>query len=1368
MENDDNSEQSGGPSKTFDDSQSHQADQSRGSDEVDGEPKSSNYFSKIFDDYNSSTSNRDVSYSRNFSIKKNPSTAQSKETDEPVHNSEYVARSVSEIVKKHIDKNDSSVKEAISLLKRFNELEELINIRPTMFQGHSINCEILIDLLNAIYYECQRSGLTRNKHQQKFLEFITPYVEKVNRLRIKSSDFDIIKVIGFGNFGQVSVVKSKDGSIYAMKTLNKIEMLRRAETACYREERDVLLHGGSHDWFTKLHYAFQDETNLYLIMNYYVGGDLLTLLSKYDDFLPENLACFYSAQIISAISVLHDMGYIHRDIKPDNVLLDSHGHARLADFGSCIKVSNVTTDGICTIAVGTPDYISPDVLKAMEEGRNSGLLYSYDVDWWSLGVVIFESLFGETPFYAESLVETYSRIMNHEICFKFPDEPNVSDQVRDLISHLICNKKDRFSTLDQFKSHKWFENIDWDNLRYAEPPYKPVVSGPADTSNFDIDDLRPPNENYGKNGHLQGIGAKTDSMLNLHLPFVGFSATFSAIKYDRCNKNSSDETLETNLVKKVDEPIENLTVANDLSGPNKYHDTKEISTMTDLETLASSFIFNHVEAGTLDGSSQSIDASGLVSSPSMDNSSSNDGERIAQLEADLKLARQQWSDLSVIVNDIRKEKTLLSNRLRESETELEVQIEKMAEMRKTMAIVDKARRQQAEEIICLQKDLEKERQVRHNCHLEISSLENKCLSLQNEKLALIQPRPPSRLEDQDYQSIHSNGHNTNETLQQQRDYINHLEEQVLRLQQQQPNWERQVAAAVSHGAIDQIDYSLKTSPDYTKDTMRSSTVSRKLPKIAYRNTLHDESVLPEVSGHTTWQERRSARVERHELKELQLSLQNELEDKRRVQNELEEKKRQLCQALADLAETKLELSRVHSNAHKEAASNISILNQPAIDSNLFNHHDNTLGSHSEASVKTSSTSLKQPSIDQSVSYNNSSNSYQNKQSIYYNRSGFSSSSADEYLEADAVYKNTKQNYKQNLSSQIDTKTVARVNDAVSCNYLDKAISTRPLNLSMTHNQHMFVVRTFIVPLKCSLCTSLMIGLVRQGLVCESCGFACHVNCAQSLGSLVCPHDDRRPTGLDPQRGIGTAYSGYVRIPRPGGIRKGWLRIYVVVCDFKLFLYDINNELSGSSSSGVSLVGSDNRDENSIYKNPSVSVNRVIDLRDENFSVTSVLESDVIHANKTDLACIFRLTTSMIGDGACEQRYHQLMLVDKESEKNKWIEALHELHRIVKRNNLPSRNYLQAYSFMTTAQLTLLRNINSINCCCLVDEGTRLLIGSDDSLTCCYLDVQAYHKLPKGKRVMLLAYLANDQLVVSMSGRQRHIKVSINNNNHLLN
>lgn len=1155
---------------------------------------------------------------------------------------------------------------------RFELLEKLINSRPTMFGGHSINCELLVDLLNAIFYECQGSGLTRNKNQQKFLELIEPFVKQINQLRLQSKDFDLIKVIGFGNFGQVSVVKSKDdGSVYAMKTLNKIEMLRRAETACYKEERDILLHGSTHDWFTKLHYAFQDETNLYLIMDYYIGGDLLTLFSKYDDFLPEDMSRFYSAQIVMAIAKLHDMGYIHRDIKPDNILLDKDGHARLADFGSCLKVSNIASDGICTIAVGTPDYISPDVLKAMEGDKKSGQLYDYDVDWWSLGVVIFESLYGETPFYAESLAETYSKIMNHEACFKFPDDPQISDDAKDLLSHLICGKSKRFRNLEQFKAHKWFEGIDWDNLRHAEAPYKPSVSGPDDTSNFDIDDSRPSNPNDPKNNPALPRAPKDH--LNLHLPFVGFSATFTV--NDLVGKAQANSNLDC-----TDSGKATLTAP---------------TTIIDSESRSS-------------------------------NTQASDDD-IQQLESDLSLARQQWSELSVLVNEIRKEKIALSSQLRTKESELEEQLEKMSELRKSLANVEKAKRQQGEEITRLGHELDRERHTSYSLQMEMSNLESKVQTMQSE-LALLQST--NHLDHSDSQTA------KDELISQQKDYIAHLEEQVLKLQQQEPNWDRQVAA------LKNLD---------------SDNI--------YINSYQVDNHKMEHSSSTTWQERRSAKAERHEFKELQLSLQNELEDKRRIQNDLEDKKRELCQALADLAEIKMELNYARNEQQKRNSSNNNISNRPlpiVSQSMLFNTHNITSEAEFVASLKR--------------------DSYQPVGTIS-NHSTYlgdlSSGTEEAYSEAESAYRQIKQhqliapqNIKPHHQNQLRSPMSGSIDSSTNRMYANmeqadvNSIINQSTNkqASTVHNRHMFVVRTFIMPLKCNLCTSLMTGLIRQGLVCESCGFACHVSCAKSLVCISCPYDDKKMIGLDPQRGIGTAYSGYVRIPRPGGVRKGWMRIYVVVCDFKLFLYDINSEVSGSGSSSVSLVGSSSGREDSVSAkgNSGVSVTRIIDLRDENFSVTSVLENDVIHASRTDISCIFRLSSTMIGDehSPHTQRniFYQLMLVDKESEKIKWIEALQELHRIVKRNNLPVRNSMAAYSVMTTSQLALLRNISTIHCCALVEEGPKVLIGTDEALICCYLDLQAFHRLPKGKRVLQLEVLESEQLIVTMSGRQRHIKL----------
>nr|XP_054759198.1 serine/threonine-protein kinase MRCK alpha-like [Lytechinus pictus] len=199
-------------------------------------------------------------------------------------------------------------------------------------------------------------------------------VKKVKDLRLHKEDFETLKIIGRGAFGEVAVVKLKNtDDVFAMKLLNKWEMLKRAETACFVEERDVLVHGDSR-WITNLHYAFQDDDFLYLVMDYYSGGDLLTLISKFDDRLPEDMSRFYVAEMVLAIDSVHMLRYVHRDIKPDNVLLDKHGHIRLADFGSCLRMLPDNTV-MSNVAVGTPDYISPEILRVSRASYHILLLY---------------------------------------------------------------------------------------------------------------------------------------------------------------------------------------------------------------------------------------------------------------------------------------------------------------------------------------------------------------------------------------------------------------------------------------------------------------------------------------------------------------------------------------------------------------------------------------------------------------------------------------------------------------------------------------------------------------------------------------------------------------------------------------------------------------------------------------------------------------------------------------------------------------------------------------------------------------------------------------------------------------------------------
>ncbi|KAL7978374.1 hypothetical protein Chor_014913 [Crotalus horridus] len=183
------------------------------------------------------------------------------------------------------------------------------------------------------------------------------------------------------------------------------------------------------------------------------------------------MACFYLAEMVLAIHSLHQLHYVHRDIKPDNILIDTSGHIRLADFGSCLRLA--------------PDGT---ILQAMEDRKGK---YGPQCDWWSLGVCMYEVLFGETPFYAESLVETYGKIMNHEDHLQFPpDITDVSESAKDLIRKLLCRQEVRLGRkgIEDFKCHPFFEGIDWEELHKSPPPFVPEVTSPADTSNFDVDD----------------------------------------------------------------------------------------------------------------------------------------------------------------------------------------------------------------------------------------------------------------------------------------------------------------------------------------------------------------------------------------------------------------------------------------------------------------------------------------------------------------------------------------------------------------------------------------------------------------------------------------------------------------------------------------------------------------------------------------------------------------------------------------------------------------------------------------------------------------------------------------------------------------
>ncbi|XP_032398221.1 rho-associated protein kinase 2 isoform X4 [Etheostoma spectabile] len=389
---------------------------------------------------------------------------------------------------------------------RLKKLESLIRNPES-----AINLETLLDSMNALAHDLNYPALRKNKNIEAFLNRYEKAASQLRELQVKPDDFEKVKLIGRGAYGEVKLVRHKASrKVYAMKQLSKFEMVKRSDSAFFWEERHIMAFSNSH-WVVQLCCAFQDDRHLYLVMEFMPGGDLVTLTMNYD--IPEKWARFYTAEVVLALNAIHSMGFIHRDVKPDNMLLDQHGHLKLADFGTCMKMDS-TGMVHCETAVGTPDYISPEVLQS-QDGAG---YYGRECDWWSVGVFIYELLVGETPFYAESLVGTYGKIMNHKNTLIFPEDVEMSQDAKDLICAFLTDRKVRLGRtgVDEIKCHPFFKNDQWtfDNIRETVAPVVPELNGDIDTSNFDdIEDDKGAAETF----------SPPKAFVGNQLPFVGFT-----------------------------------------------------------------------------------------------------------------------------------------------------------------------------------------------------------------------------------------------------------------------------------------------------------------------------------------------------------------------------------------------------------------------------------------------------------------------------------------------------------------------------------------------------------------------------------------------------------------------------------------------------------------------------------------------------------------------------------------------------------------------------------------------------------------------------------------------------------------------------
>ncbi|KAI9247325.1 camp-dependent protein kinase 9 [Sporodiniella umbellata] len=287
-------------------------------------------------------------------------------------------------------------------------------------------------------------------------------------------DFELQDTLGTGTFGRVFLTKLKPSNkYYAMKVLKKSEVVRLKQVEHLLSEKEILA-SIRFPFVVDLFCTFQDDTNLYMLLEYVVGGELFTHLRRAGRFT-NDMTRFYASEIVLAIEYLHSKDIIYRDLKPENLLIDHQGHIKITDFGFAKKVEDRTWT-LC----GTPEYLAPEIIQSKGHGKA--------VDWWALGILIFEMLAGYPPFFDDNSYGIYEKILMGKVQFSSHFDILAKDLLKRL---LVSDRSKRLGNLkggsEDVKRHKWFRGVDWIGLleKNVRAPIIPPYSHPGDTSNFE-------------------------------------------------------------------------------------------------------------------------------------------------------------------------------------------------------------------------------------------------------------------------------------------------------------------------------------------------------------------------------------------------------------------------------------------------------------------------------------------------------------------------------------------------------------------------------------------------------------------------------------------------------------------------------------------------------------------------------------------------------------------------------------------------------------------------------------------------------------------------------------------------------------------
>ncbi|XP_063388921.1 citron rho-interacting kinase-like [Cydia fagiglandana] len=433
-------------------------------------------------------------------------------------------------------------KEAIAVrISRLNrQILGKVSAGSSKFSKKTIDREALLDALTVLYDECNDDPVKKcDDLVRAFVDKYRSTLAELRRIRVCISDFEILHTIGRGQFGDVHMVREKEThDVYALKCVRKEEARKRVVGAA--DERDVLA-GAAGPWAPKLQYAFQDNTTLYLVMELCSGGDLAGLLSRRHNPLSERDAAFYVAEVAHALKALHQLGFVHRDVKPHNILIDRCGHVKLGDFGSCTRLA----DGDTGTAVGTPDYVAPELLAAADCARRHAVCAECcrgiehtalsACDYWSLGVVAFELVTLRRPFSTGdddsiatilSNIQKYERSPESEPPFEAPpDGPSAA--WRALVAGLLrVTPSRRYNYLDTLQ-HPSLAHLSVHSIRDQAPPWVPRVRGPEDATYFSP----PPREAPP----VSAAPFRARPPFAGQLPFVGYSY----VAHDETEDNST-------------------------------------------------------------------------------------------------------------------------------------------------------------------------------------------------------------------------------------------------------------------------------------------------------------------------------------------------------------------------------------------------------------------------------------------------------------------------------------------------------------------------------------------------------------------------------------------------------------------------------------------------------------------------------------------------------------------------------------------------------------------------------------------------------------------------------------------------------------